>query len=233
MTTQVTTTGITFNDSTVQTTAATASYIRSASPTIPLMDVKTTVGTSTWTIPAGITRVRVTVTGGGAGGSGNYPPGGGGAGGTAIKVFDNVTPGTTMTYTVGAGGQAAQAGSTSSVVYNAVTVSATGGTASGTFVSGARYGSTQYVGNYSGLGGIGQNGDINLAGGAGGVGGNDQNDSVRFGGSGGNSFWGAGGPASVTTGFGTWGQNYGGGGGSNGGDPGGSLGGQGVVVFEY
>ena len=227
MTTQVTTTGITFNDTTVQTTAATATFIKTASPTIPLMEVKTTIGTSTWTIPAGVTRVRVTVTGGGGGGNGNYGPSGG-AGGTAIKVFDNVTPGTTMTYTVGAGASgfgASRTGGTSSVVYSGVTVSASGGTPP----------NTTYPG-YAGLGGTATGGDINLVGGGGSVGGSDPNVDLRNGASGGNSFWGAGAPGMWNTGnsgTASYGQNYGGGGASTGTDGGGGSGGQGVVVFEY
>lgn len=67
-----------------------------------------TVGTTTWTVPTGITSISaLVVAGGGAGGttiSGGYEgAGGGGAGGVVLSAF-NVTPGTSYTIIVGAGG---------------------------------------------------------------------------------------------------------------------------------
>lgn len=62
---------------------------------------------TTWVAPTGVTRVRVWCIGGGGGGGSNTSclasPQSGGAGGVAIGVY-TVTPGTTYTVTVGAGG---------------------------------------------------------------------------------------------------------------------------------
>lgn len=63
----------------------------------------------TWTVPAGVTRVRVTCVGGGGGGgytsvgTGGDHGGGGGAGGVISKIF-TVVPGDDFSYTVGAKG---------------------------------------------------------------------------------------------------------------------------------
>jgi len=65
----------------------------------------TTVGTTNWTAPAGVTAVDyLVVGGGGAGGGGNYHGGGGGAGGFRNGTGYAVTPGASYTVTVGAGG---------------------------------------------------------------------------------------------------------------------------------
>jgi hypothetical protein len=63
----------------------------------------TTVGTTTWTAPAGVTQLEVLVVGGGGGGG--YEMGGGGGGGGVL--YDSafpVTPATVYTVTVGGGG---------------------------------------------------------------------------------------------------------------------------------
>jgi hypothetical protein len=98
-----------------------------------------TSGSSTWTAPTGVTKVRVTLFGGGGGGYSGC--GEGGNGGFAYGIY-TVTPGTGYTVTVGAGGNGkgagtAQAGGTSS--FGAL-ISATGGgagTVSGFGTSGA------------------------------------------------------------------------------------------------
>ena len=59
-------------------------------------------GSYTWTIPSGVTQARVVVIGGGGAG-GQY--GGGGGGGASLKFYNNLTPGQTVSVTVGAGGQ--------------------------------------------------------------------------------------------------------------------------------
>ncbi len=76
-------------------------------------------GTFTFVVPSGVTSIRIRVVGGGGGGT-QHPSqggGGGGGGGYAHGVF-TVTPGTSYTVTVGAGGNwstgNAQAGGTSS-----------------------------------------------------------------------------------------------------------------------
>jgi len=103
----------------------------------------------TWTAPTGVTKVRATVIGGG-GGSNAYSGNSfsGGAGGAAVGIY-TVTPGTSYSVTVGAGGAGtggvnAQGG--------------TGGTSSfGSFVSATGGGG----GNpYNGIAGIGSNGNL-------------------------------------------------------------------------
>jgi hypothetical protein len=106
-------TSITFNDATVQTTAATAStFIGSQGRTF------TTTGANNWTVPTGVTAVRVRVIGGGGGG-GTYGGSAGTAGGTSSF-------GSYVSCTGGAGGTNAQQ----------VGASSTGGTVT---VSGVTY----------------------------------------------------------------------------------------------
>jgi len=63
----------------------------------------TSVGTSNWTVPANVYRVDVLVVGGGGGG-GAWVGGGGGGGGVVYREGYAVTPGQSISYTVGAGG---------------------------------------------------------------------------------------------------------------------------------
>lgn len=69
-----------------------------------------TPGTSTFTVPAGVTKVRATVIGAGGGGGGsqdsNYYGGDGGCGGGFAMGEYTVTPGQAITVTVGSGGSA-------------------------------------------------------------------------------------------------------------------------------
>jgi hypothetical protein len=85
---------------------------------------------STWVVPAGVSRILIELWGGGGGGS-KY--GSGGGGGYIIGQF-NVTPGMNISFTVGAGGIAnsfaAGDGHPSSVTIGGVTLEATGGTGS-------------------------------------------------------------------------------------------------------
>lgn len=165
----------------------------------------------TFTIPAGITRLKVTVIGGGGGGGNRTDGGGGGGGGAAIKWLTSVTPGNTLAYSVGAGGAADASGSTSSVssgTQSISTISATGGTSP--------------VGIGCGVGGAGSGGDLNISGNGGGYRGyNDGN-------SGGGSLYAGGGAGANSAGGGRQaGQPYGGGGGAQ------NAGATGVIVFEY
>ncbi|WP_411848152.1 glycine-rich domain-containing protein [Stutzerimonas balearica] len=116
-------------------------------------------GTYAWAVPAGVSKVRVTVVGGGGGGGmNNASPGapGGGEGGTAIGLVD-VSGAASVPVTVGAGGLGAttngsdggNGGSSSFGPY----LSATGGKAG--------------VGGNAGLPGIGAGGIINREGGYG------------------------------------------------------------------
>jgi hypothetical protein len=168
-------------------------------------------GSGTFTIPSGITRLKVTVIGGGGGGGNRTDGGGGGGGGAAIKWLTSVTPGNTLAYSVGAGGAADNTGSTSSVssgTQSITTISATGGTSS--------------TGIGCGVGGAGSGGDLNISGNAGAYRGyNDGN-------SGGGSLYAGGGAGANNAGGGRQaGQPYGGGGGAQ------NAGATGVIVFEY
>jgi len=140
------------------------------SPTQQIFD---TAGTFTWTKPAGCKKVKVTVIGGGGGGgaargtdsTGVRVGGAGGGGGTSIKTID-VTSITSETVTVGAGG----AGATSANTYaNTGGTSSYGSHCSATGGLGGR-GNYADAGSAYGLsrgGGLGENGDLNIAGGTG------------------------------------------------------------------
>lgn len=86
-----------------------------------------TPGSSTWTVPAGVTRIWVEAWGGGAGG--NYY--GSGAGGGYISGILTVIPGTSVSYTVGTAGLAgttsSTAGGNSQIGYSTTTLTANGG----------------------------------------------------------------------------------------------------------
>jgi len=125
--------------------------------------VITTTGTSTFSVPSGITRVRVTLCGGGGGSgesTGNGPTGG--AGGCAIKGVE-VSGTSTITVFVGSGGAGGSGGGPgpggtgtwTTFGVNGYYFHATGGSG-GTGGTGA-----------GGAGGTGVNGEINFTGGAG------------------------------------------------------------------
>jgi hypothetical protein len=210
--------------------------------------VYTTAGSNTFTIPTGKTVIKVTVIGGG-GGSGTtntwvQMTGGGGGGGATIKYLTGLTPGNTLTVTVGAAGSAGSAGSgggtggTSSVASGTqtiTTISATGGSGGSS--------QQQYLSS-GGSGGVGSSGDINAKGGSGGtsvVASKGCNPDVIFNGTGGGSI------LYPTTGQNVAQQSAGGnfngvagilGGGASGvlsgsGAGAGAAGGPGVVIIEY
>ena len=192
------------------------------------MQVFTSTGTSTWTKPSGVRRVKVIVTGGGGGGGATNTDdmaNGGGAGGTAIKVID-VTSVSSVSVTVGAGG--AGGGNTNP------TSGATGGTSSfGSYCSatgGDRTGGGWAMGGH---GGSGSGGDINIVG-SDGIGGLiDNTGSHQAAGTGGASYWGQGGKGSTrSTDGGRDGQAFGSGGGGRADSDGGRAGAPGIVVVE-
>lgn len=194
------------------------------------------VASGTWTKPATVKSIKVTVVGGGgAGAGGNATPnpnsgptnpkvnliggGGGGAGGAAIRYYPAASLPGPQPYTVGAA-----AGSSSFGVAPITVVSATGG-ANGSGISG-------------GTGGVGTNGQLNLTGGRG-AGGSTFTDVTPnqmnvTGGSGGSTLVGFGGTSFQTTGFA--GSSYGGGGGGGATGPAptraGGAGAGGVVIIE-
>lgn len=117
----------------------------------------------TFTVPTGVTAVKVTVIGGGGGGGNTVSgwttgQGGGGGGGVAIEYLTGLTPGAAIAVTVGSGGSGGAAGGTSSF---GAYCSATGGSAGSASSS---------LLNAGGSGGTGSGGDINLVGGPGGLG---------------------------------------------------------------
>ena len=187
----------------------------------------------TFTIPAGVTAVKVTLTGGGgagAGGSGASASNGsgGGAGGTAIKWLSGLTPGNTLTVTVGSGGTGVSNapgnnGTASTVASGTQTIT--------TLTGGSGFGAPNAV--QPGSPGGATNGDLNLPGGIGtGQGGG----STTVGGNGAASYWGGGGTFGVGAAGGA-GINPGAGGGGAGGGGGsavtGGAGAAGIVIFEW
>ena len=135
--------------------------------------VQTISATGTFTVPAGVTTLDVEVWGGGSGSwaSVSGAPGGGGAGGGyARKRVAGLTPGATITVTIGAGGTA---GTTTPAAPGAGGASSFAG--SGFTTVGAAGGAVNALGTTSvpGLGniaGVGSGGDLNLYGGDGGPG---------------------------------------------------------------
>ena len=172
-----------------------------------------------FTIPTGVTQIKVTLIGGGGGGavgpSCNGGAGGGG-GGAASKWLTGLTPGATIAVVIGAGGAGSgysvgngtTGGSTtiSSGTQTISTVTATGGTGG------------LSTGVLGGVGGLGVSGDLNIKGGSG---------TLWFGGAsmlGGMS-------GQIYQASGTAGSPYGGGGGAGGTFA--ATGADGVVFFEY
>lgn len=166
----------------------------------------------TFTIPAGVTRLKVTVVGGGGGGRGDSDgvAGGAGGGGAAIKFLTGLTPGNTLSVTVGGGGSG---GAPGTVGNTGGTSQVASGTQSITTVSASGGTSDQ-------LGGIGSNGDANIRGGAGTP---TYNNSPGTGG--GTILGGSGRSGSTTSVFG--------GGGSGGQSSAGTAGAAGIVMFEF
>ena len=166
------------------------------------MNVFTTVGTSTWNRPSGITKVKVYVTGGGGGCSavgGNRlddAGAGGAAGGTAIKIID-VSSISSVTVTVGMGGTATphnyNEDVSTSTSPNDGQPSSFGSHCSAT---GGKAGRSYYTNNAGVVGqaipGVGSGGDINIQGGYGDLPMLNYNGAPdgMSGGQGGVSFWG-------------------------------------------
>ncbi|MDI9257478.1 glycine-rich domain-containing protein [Flavobacterium sedimenticola] len=105
--------------------------------------ILTTTSTSPFTVPSDISRMRIELWGGGGAGggvtNGNNVSGGGGAGGSYTRGASNVTPASSITFTVGAGGAGVsngQGGAGGTSTFNSPTVlSAVGGAGGLTNVS--------------------------------------------------------------------------------------------------
>ena len=144
----------------------------------------TTVGTTTWTCPPGVTTISVAVQGGGGAGGGsgsgnNYNGAGGGGGGCAYTNAMTVVPGTVYTVTVGGGGVGAggtgPAGGASSFSGTGITTLTGGGGGGGGFgnAGAAGTGGTPTGGgtaNFSGGNGAAASGGGTTGGGGGGAG---------------------------------------------------------------
>jgi hypothetical protein len=193
----------------------------------------TYVSSGTFTVPAGITRVKYRIWGGAAGGGGAAgagSAGGGGGGGGYCEGYAAVTPAQAIPVTVGAGGAGGAPG---------VTGSSGGYSAFGSFAQAnpgsGGIGATGAIGASGGAGGVAAGGQLNLSGQYGGSGfttGTGLNSGI--GGASASSYGGT--YANSSTTFAT-GGNAGGipAGGGSGGVAGGSggNGGAGLVIVEW
>ncbi len=136
----------------------------------------TSVGTTSWVAPAGVTSVQYLVVGGGGGG--NW--GGGGAGGFRTGTL-SVTPGNSYTVTVGAGGAGGGSNGSNSVFSSITSIG--GGAGPNSVGNGGVGGSGGGGGSSNGLGGAGTAGQ----GFAGGRGYSDLSTYTSGGGGGGSS----------------------------------------------
>jgi hypothetical protein len=93
----------------------------------------TATGAGTWTVPTGVTKIKVTIIGGGGGGASTTASQSGGAGGSGAycEAYMNVTGGAALTYSVGAGGGAGAAGGATTFNGSTLSVGGGGGGASG------------------------------------------------------------------------------------------------------
>lgn len=171
----------------------------------------------TWTAPAGVSRVYVSLCGGGGGGEAGISTtgpagGGGGAGAFIIRAEVNVTASTGYTVTVGSGGTGGagsgadgSAGGNSSFAGDNVTITCNGG-------SGGSGGGTGGAGGTSSGTGAGSNN----SGGTGGAGGQASTTAGAAGGNGSGTMGGGGGGAGSLFGKGGAGASTTGGNGNNG-----------------
>lgn len=226
--------GFRFPDSTTQVsaglTSATAGNATNLTGTFPALTFNSLVpsqsvytSNATFTIPAGVTKLFTVVVGGGGAGQ-NVEDGpsaangaGGGAGGVAIQTFTGLTPGNTLTVTVGAAGGTS---SVSSGTQSITTVQATGGTA----------------GSGGGASGIGSGGAVNMAFEAGGAGTSamsGKGGSGAYGGGGGYKVSGANANGSAASGYGAGGGGATAAGGNSGITYTGGAGSPGLVMIFY
>jgi hypothetical protein len=132
--------------------------------------VLTTSGT--YTKPAGLKFLDVTVIGGGGGSTGapataagqSAAGGGGGGGGTVNKLYAAAAIGATEAYVIGAAGAASPGAAGGTSTFSGLTGGGGGGASTGTGVG------TTYAASSRGLGGSATGGDLNLSGGLGGFG---------------------------------------------------------------
>jgi hypothetical protein len=138
------------------------------SPNIFSIEFRTS--SATITIPSGVTRLRVTLVGGGGGGSGTSVSsnvgGVGGGGATCIKYLTGLTPGNTLSLTIGAGGAGGTAGNAGGAGGD-TTLSSGSQTITTLTAGGGAGGAMGLYAGISGAGGTATNGDLNISGGRG------------------------------------------------------------------
>ena len=158
--------------------------------------VFTSVGTTTWTVPVGVTSITAVCVGGGGGAGGfgaSYPGSGGGGGGLSFGSTISVTPGDILYIRVGSGGTG---GISTSSVSGVVTIGTAG--ESSYIKTESHSGTSLLEGGGGGGGGIGTVGQLSSGGsggistgisrtngGAGGKGGSQNGGSTRGSGGGG------------------------------------------------
>ena len=216
----------------------------------------TTIGTTSWTAPAGVTSVEYLVVGGGGGAGNGYDNAGGGGGGAGMVLTGTtlVTPGDSYTITVGDGGTGganARANNPGTSGNNSVFGSITalgGGNGLGSRTGGSA-GSAQIGSTTAATGGSGSGGGFGGKGGGGALT-SGSNNSGATGGSGGNGLTSNISGSNVTYGVGGGGANAGiqnagtngtvntGNGGRAGGattasSTGGGNGGSGIIILKY
>lgn len=123
----------------------------------------TTAGVSSWVVPVGVNKVYVRVVGGGGGGRNSSVFGGGGGGGGVAEGLIAVTPGASITVTVGAAGTGG--------AYDVTNGSGTSGGSSSFSGLSATGGSTGGTSGVGGTSGTGSGGTLNYGLGDGGSGG--------------------------------------------------------------
>jgi hypothetical protein len=202
---------------------------------------QTFTSNGTFTIPAGITALKVTLVGGGGGSGGALgivctggATSGGGGGGTCISYLTGLTPGGTISVTIGGAGTAGAATGTAGGAGGNSTI--TSGTQSITTVTaGGGGGSAGTTGGTSflagGASGSATNGTINIPGQKG-----QTSPMNSVGGPGGSSQMGFGGTPDGLTAAGTAGVGYGAGAsgaGEGGTSRAGAAGTAGIVIFEW
>ena len=211
----------------------------SSAPITTPLTMQYFLSSGTFTVPAGINRVKVSVwgAGGGGGGGGNGSPGASGAvGGFGVAYITGLTPGAAITVTVGAGGAGGAGGGNPGTNGSAGTSTTFGTYATATAGTGGGAGPTgspATAGTFTTTGQIvwfprSTAGQVVIAGGAGGVSGTGG--GLGYGGSGGGGLSGGGsGSGGSGSAAGNGGTAYGAG--SNGGNSTASLGGTGGGVY--
>lgn len=181
----------------------------------------TVPGSHNYTVPTGITLLRVEAWGGGGGGSTNLNSnrrGGGGGGGAYASTIVTVVSGGIYSLVVGAGGAGSSSGGASSFNTNQVIAVGGSGATGNTSTAGAGGLAASSTGTIRFTGGNGANGDGNngnfTGGGGGGAGsnGNGGNAATSTAGTGTTMHGGNGGAGRTSGGSGNPGSNFGGGG---------------------